>query len=124
MPARTAARARPERGDVWLVDFEPQRGDEICKARPAIVINLPFDQVFDVRLVVPVTGWQPAFDGRITKVKLLPSRANGLQKASAADVIQIRTASLLRFRRKLGMIEASVLDVIARSIAVYVGANL
>jgi mRNA interferase MazF len=107
-----------------MVNFEPQRGDEIRKDRPAIVINLPFDQVFDVRLVVPVTGWQPAFEGRITKVKLLPSRTNGLQKDSAADVIQIRTASLLRFRRKVGIVEARTLDVIARSLAIYVGANL
>lgn len=107
-----------------MVNFEPQRGDEIRKERPAVIVNLPFDQVFDVRLVVPVTGWQPAFEGRITKVKLLPSRTNGLQKVSAADVIQMRTASLLRFRRKVGVVEARVLDVIARSIAVYVGASL
>ena len=99
MPANLPS---PQRGELWMVNFEPQQGDEIRKERPAIVVNLSFDQIFDVRLVVPVTGWQSSFDGRITKVKLIPSQMNGLGKPSAADVIQIRTASLLRFRRKVG----------------------
>lgn len=106
-----------------MVNFEPQRGDEIRKERPAIIVNLPFDQTFAVRLVVPVTGWQPSFNGRITKVRLIPSPLNGLRKPSAAAVIQIRTASLLRFRRKVGDIETRDLDVIVRCIAAYVGAR-
>ena len=29
----------PKRGEVWLVDFEPTRGAEIKKTRPALVIQ-------------------------------------------------------------------------------------
>ncbi|MEO8427594.1 MAG: type II toxin-antitoxin system PemK/MazF family toxin [Verrucomicrobiota bacterium] len=59
MPASSPS---PQRGELWMVNFDPQQGDEIRKERPAIVVNLPFDPIFDVRLVVPVTGWQSSFD--------------------------------------------------------------
>ncbi|HEY9893823.1 MAG TPA: type II toxin-antitoxin system PemK/MazF family toxin [Candidatus Sericytochromatia bacterium] len=31
--------SKPRRGEIWQVQFSPTRGDEIQKARPAIVIS-------------------------------------------------------------------------------------
>jgi mRNA interferase MazF len=111
----------PRRGEIWMVNFEPQTGDEIQKERPAVVLNLPVEQVFQLRLVVPFTGWQPFFAGRITKVQ--PSIRNGLAKASAADLLQIRSVSTLRFRRKVGDLEAPTLSRIASCVAVFIDAT-
>ena len=30
---------RPQRGEIWLIDFEPTIGSEIKKIRPALVIS-------------------------------------------------------------------------------------
>ncbi len=29
----------PKRGEIWLIDLEPTKGDELKKQRPAIVIS-------------------------------------------------------------------------------------
>ena len=31
--------ASPQRGEVWLVNFDPPTGAEIAKTRPAVVIS-------------------------------------------------------------------------------------
>jgi mRNA-degrading endonuclease toxin of MazEF toxin-antitoxin module len=31
---------KPKRGEIWLVEFEPQRGAEIQKTRPAVVRSI------------------------------------------------------------------------------------
>jgi len=31
---------RPKRGEIWLVEFEPQRGSEIQKTRPAEILSI------------------------------------------------------------------------------------
>lgn len=113
----------PMRGEIWIVDFEPQEGAEITKQRPAVVVNLPVEQILPVRLVVPFTSWQASFAGRITKVQVQPSRRNGLSKVSAADIFQTRTASITRFRQKVGDLEASVLSNVADCLAVLIDAK-
>ena len=113
----------PRRGEIWMVNFEPQMGDEIQKQRPAVVLNLPVEQVFQLRLVVPFTGWQPFFAGRITKVQVSPSARNGLVKTSAADLLQIRSVSTLRFRRKMGDLDAVILSRIASCVAAFIDAS-
>lgn len=97
-------------------------GDEIKKERPAVVLNLPVEQVFQLRLVAPLTEWQPSFVGRITKVEINPSPRNGLTKPSAADLLQIRSVSTARFRRKVGDLEASTLATIVNCVAAFIDA--
>ena len=45
----------PRRGEVWLVDFNPQVGAEIAKARPAVVLNLDHVGRLPLRIVAPLT---------------------------------------------------------------------
>lgn len=106
-----------------MVNFSPQVGDEIEKIRPAVVINIAVFQAFQIRLVVPITGWRPEFQSRWTKVLLRQSQRNGLSKDSAVDVHQTRCVSLHRFSRKVGDMEAGVLDIVADAVAAYVGAK-
>ena len=113
----------PKRGEIWMVNFEPQLGDEIKKERPAVVLNLPVEQVFQLRLVAPFTEWQPSFTGRITKVQVNPSPRNGLLKPSAVDLLQIRSVSTVRFRRKVGDLEATTLSTIVNCVAAFIDAT-
>ncbi len=51
----------PKRGEVWRVEFDPARGDEIQKTRPAVVLNVPTAGKLALRVIVPLTGWHPVF---------------------------------------------------------------
>lgn len=46
----------PERGDVIVLDFDPQAGHEQMKRRPALVLSpSSFNEVFGLAFVAPVT---------------------------------------------------------------------
>jgi mRNA interferase MazF len=111
----------PKRGEIWMVDFSPQVGDEIRKIRPAVVLNLPVFQTFEIRFVVPLTGWRADFHGRWTKVLVRADASNRLDKDSAADIHQARAVSLQRFVRQIGVMNPNALDIVAKMLAAYVG---
>ena len=48
----------PQKGEIWLIDFDPVTGSEIGKSRPAIVISSNSIGKLPLRIVVPVTSWQ------------------------------------------------------------------
>jgi mRNA interferase MazF len=52
----------PVRGEIWEVRFDPSEGDEIKKTRPAIIMNVRNAGRMALHIVVPITGWQTAFN--------------------------------------------------------------
>lgn len=87
----------PKRGQVWYVNLDPTVGAEIQKRRPCVVISSDTAGILPLRLVVPITGWQRAFDNSFWMVRLEPEAGNGLTKPSTADTLQTRSVSLFRF---------------------------
>ncbi|MCZ7645659.1 MAG: type II toxin-antitoxin system PemK/MazF family toxin [Planctomycetota bacterium] len=94
----------PRRGEVWLVDFDPTKGSEIKKKRPAIVVSSDGVGKLPVKLVVPITEWNDNFSDKAWHVRLDPSGQNGLTKPSSADCLQLRCVGILRFEKRLGKI--------------------
>jgi mRNA interferase MazF len=113
---------RPRRGDVWSVRFDPSVGSEIRKVRPAVVLSGDSIGRLPLRIVVPVTDWQPAFASIPWFVPLQGSSTNGLTKDSGADAFQVKSVSETRFVRFLGTIEAGQVDEIAAAVALCVEA--
>lgn len=111
----------PRRGEVWRVKFDPVTGSETGKERPAVVISEDDIGRLPARLVVPITGWKPAFAGYVWMTPLMPLHDNGLSKESAADALQMRVASFERFTEQIGTLPDNVLDAVAASIALCVG---
>ena len=110
----------PVRGDVWRVEFDPVKGDEIRKSRPAIVISSDAFKPLKTKLVVPLTSWQEKFAISQWMVKIVAAASNGLDHDSAADALQLRCVSYERFTLKLGAVSAPVLDEIAAAIAIVI----
>jgi mRNA interferase MazF len=110
----------PVRGDVWHVEFDPVKGDEIRKSRPAIVISSDAFKPLKTKLVVPLTSWQEKFAISQWMVKIVADASNGLDYDSAADALQLRCVSYERFTLKLGTVPAPVLDEIAAAIAIVI----
>ena len=48
----------PQRGEVWLVNFDPTLGAEIRKIRPSVVISSNNIGTLPIKLVAPITDWK------------------------------------------------------------------
>jgi mRNA interferase MazF len=107
----------PKRGDVWDIDLDPTRGQEIQKTRPAVVISSDAVGKLRVKLIVPITDWKPVFADNIWHVLLRPTPANGLAKDSAADALQTRSVSFERFARKRGRVTQVEIEEIVQALA-------
>ncbi|OGO40050.1 MAG: hypothetical protein A2147_07065 [Chloroflexi bacterium RBG_16_57_8] len=118
--ATQRSRLPPVRGEVWRIEFDPTRGDEIRKSRPAVVVSSDAFTPLKTKLVVPLTSWQAKFDDSQWMVRINADPGNGLERDSAADALQLRCVSYDRFVSRLGTVSASVLDEIAAAIAIVV----
>lgn len=107
-------------GEVWLVDFDPAKGDEIMKSRPAVVMSSDVFRPLKIKLVVPLTSWQEKFSWSQWMVKITANNDNGLDRDSAADALQLRSVSYERFNKKLGIISAPIIAEIKASIAIVI----
>ena len=88
--------------EIWMVDFNPTKGEEISKLRPAIVVNDQHLGKLNLRVVVPIT------DVKVVNVwhhEIIPNKANGLRKNSAADCFQLKSLSCDRFVKKIGSLD-------------------
>ena len=56
-------------------------------------------------------------------VYLAPTRQNGLKKASGADAFQVKSVSVNRFVKKLGVATNDQIDEIVDAIALCIGYN-
>lgn len=114
----------PKRGEIWRIDLEPTRGDEMRKTRPCVILNEPSIGRLALRLVVLLTGWQEPFANFPWCVKLFAVRGTGLSKTSAADVFQMRSVSLLRVVDRVGVLPNEDTQRIADAIAFTIGASI
>ncbi|QXE36803.1 type II toxin-antitoxin system PemK/MazF family toxin [Streptomyces sp. GMY02] len=95
------------RGDIFLIDFEPVRGSEANKARPAVVVSNDAANRSAERsgkgvvTVVPVTS----NTARVFAFQVaLPAEECGLTKDSKAQCEQVRAVSPDRMRQRLGAV--------------------
>jgi mRNA interferase MazF len=101
------------RGEIWQVDFNPARGSEANKIRPAVVVSNDRANATATRLgrgvvtVVPVTSnVATVYPFQV----LLTVGASGLGVDSKAQAEQIRSVVAERFHRRLGHISPAELS--------------
>lgn len=104
-------------GDIYNVNLDPAVGDEIQKIRPVVILNAGHQKHLKLAIVVPITGWIPAWDQNPFFVTLEPSSENGLRKKSAIDCFQIRAISHKRFANKIGCVSEDMMHLIKASIS-------
>ena len=113
--------SNPLRGEVWLINFDPTKGDEIKKRRPAVIISESELSRLSFSIVVPITAWKDIYENFPWITRLDPSQKNGLTKASGADSFQIKSVSNARMIQKLGSISKSQLDNIVSAVSLCIG---
>jgi mRNA interferase MazF len=99
-------------GEIWEVEFMPQRGAEIDKVRPAVIISSPLAGKLPLHIVVPITDWKPVYQHYFWSVPMQPSAQNGLHKPSGADAFQVKSVDVQRLVRRIGTISHTELQTI------------
>ncbi|MBA3922193.1 MAG: type II toxin-antitoxin system PemK/MazF family toxin [Nostocaceae cyanobacterium] len=98
------------RGEIWLVDLNPTRGQEIQKTRPAVIISAEIFNPIPLRIIIPITSWQEKFRDRPFMVKIESLPENQLKSDSAGNVLQVRSISTERFVKQLGQVSDETLQ--------------
>ena len=107
----------PRRGEVWLVQLDPTRGMEIRKTRPAVIVSSDVYAAMPLRIVVPITTWQPRFASWPYMIPIPQLPANGLTRDSCANVLQVRSVALERLTKRLGVVTDDQLRLIVAGVA-------
>lgn len=111
-------KTKHKRGDIWLVDFDPTRPDEVGKTRPALIIqDDDINEYYNSTVVVPFSS------------KVLPNteplrifyELPFLEKPSDLLPAQVRVISTTRLIRKLGTLPAVEMSKISRYIGLVLG---
>ncbi|HAX75790.1 MAG TPA: PemK family transcriptional regulator [Cyanobacteria bacterium UBA11372] len=102
--------SNPRRGEIWLVQLDPSRGQEIQKTRPAVVISSDLFSSIPMRIIIPVATWQPKFQNRPFMIPIQRTDDNGLDSDSAGNVLQVRSVTTERFVRCLGQVSSAVMQ--------------
>lgn len=111
-----------KQGEIWLTEFQPQRGAEITKTRPAVIISTPEVEPYQIRIIVPIRDRKQHHSNIAFYVELIPSSTNNLTKISTADCSQVKSFDTSRFLRKLGEVGEQDLEEILHGVCLCIGA--
>jgi mRNA interferase MazF len=110
------------RGEIVSVSFDPARGSEAAKTRPAVIVSNDAANATATRLgrgvitVVPLTS----NTARIYPFQIfLPASQTGLQRDSKAQAEQIRSVAVERVGGRLGQLPATLIAELDRALRVH-----
>src|SRR5260370_42216620 len=110
----------PRRGDIYLVEFDPARGDEIQKTRPALIIQNDIgNQYSPITIVATLTS---KFDTRPRPTDVIVDREqSGLLQRSAVVLNQIRSVDRQRLIRRLGRLDVVTMRRVDHALMISLG---
>ncbi len=100
------------RGEIWLVNFDPTIGSEIKKTRPAVIVSdQPFNRLRRTVVVIPLSSAHERTEFPL----LIAIRSGG--RPAVAVVDQVKAAAKERFIRKLGTTSETEMQQISEALA-------
>jgi mRNA interferase MazF len=106
-----------KRGEVWEVNLDPTTGAEIRKTRPCVIVSRDALASLPLKIIVPLTEWNPRFAHAAWHIPVDATPENGLTKKSSADTFQVRSVSEKRLIRRLGFLSAPAMEKIGEGLA-------
>jgi len=107
----------PQRGEIYLVDFNRRKGKEIRKIRPAVVISNDIQNQHDRYLTVAPTSSDEMEIIRPFEVLVLKTISNGLDYDSKILLNQIHSIDhQARLRKYCGKLEERLIKEVEKGI--------
>lgn len=97
------------RGEIYLVEFDPARGHEIQKTRPAIIIQNDIGNKHSPTTIVAAISSKLSPMPYPVEVVVEPTKANGLTVVSAIKLSQIRSVDRQRLVKRVGLVDAATM---------------
>jgi mRNA interferase MazF len=110
------------RGEVRLVEFEPTRGAEANKTRPALIVSNDGANAIADRLgrgVVTVLPLTSNTERIYTFQVFLPAADSGLPRDSKVQAEQVRSVAVERVGRRLGAVPPGLMTEVDAALRVH-----
>jgi mRNA interferase MazF len=109
-----------KRGEIYWVDFEPVRGSEQGRLRPALVIqNDVGNRYSPITIVIPLTSH--VSEKPYPQNVLFEAGVAGLPKSSELVTNQIRAVDKSRVGNRLGSVPDRLMEAVERAILLTLG---
>ena len=110
----------PNRGDVYLVNFDPTIGAEIQKTRPALILqNNIGNRYSPVTIVAAISSWKG--EALYPTEVSLEVYEGGLRVASLVLLNQIRTIDKQRLIKKTGTLTTETMERVDKALQISLG---
>lgn len=107
------------RGDIITVNFNPTKGSEIGKLRPAIIISEKDDnEILDTVIVIPLST---VIEPNTMPYRVHINSRDKLLKNSDACIYEVRALSKVRIKEKLGFLNQNEIKTIQNCLCKIVG---
>jgi mRNA interferase MazF len=111
-----------QRGDVFLVNFNPTVGSEIQKIRPALILqNNTANKYSPLTIVAAISSYQEDENLYPVEVYIAKNSKTGLIKDSIILLNQIQTIDKQRIVKKLGCVELSIMEKVNKALQISFG---
>jgi mRNA interferase MazF len=110
-----------QRGDVWLVSFDPTVGHEIKKTRPALVVQNNIGNHYSPLTIVAAISSKVSPVQYPVEVTFEPTKSNGLKARSSVRLDQIRTVDKQRLIQYMGTIDAPTMTRVNGAVKISLG---
>lgn len=105
----------PNRGEIWLVNFNPGRGSEQKGIRPALIVQNDVGNKYAATTIIAAIT---------TTIKIYPitvllkAKTAGLSKDSMVNCAQILTVDKSRLKRKLGKLRQETMIQVEKALCI------
>jgi mRNA interferase MazF len=106
-----------KRGDIFYVDFEPARGAEIKKKRPALIISC--DEANKYLKTVTIIPFSSKTERVYPFEVLVPKQETGLPADSKLKIPQMRAVDKARLTVYVGTLHEDLLERVERAIKLH-----
>lgn len=111
-----------KRGDILLVNFEPVRGSEQGRIRPAVIIqNNILNKLSPLTIVAPITS--KSYEKEFPTNVFIKKEDSVLKRNSTILLNQIRTIDKRRIIKKLGSLDIFLMNKVDMAIKISLGLN-
>ncbi len=107
------------RGDICLVNFNPAKGREVGKLRPAIVMSSKEENsMLDTVIVIPLST---VIEADALPYRVAISQRDKLEQKSDACIYEIRALSKIRVKEKLSALSSEEIVMIQKALCEILG---